>query len=148
MTKLYVADTNAIISYFKCAFGVSSTISEKGLKIIGYALDNSPNEVRLCIPSVVFVEIYEKWFTTEEFAKKVFYEVYQPILQSPNIEIKPIEDEVLENVIKIDGKMKEHEMNDKLILASAMMLNCPLITSDTVIIDYVKTHNIIPEIIC
>ncbi len=93
------------------------------------------------------MEIYEKWFISEEFARKFYYEVYIPIIGSPNIEIKPLEQEVIENLMRIRGSLSNHEINDKLILASAMMLNCPLITTDQDIITFVKENNVIPSIV-
>ena len=53
------------------------------------------------------------------------------------MEIKAIEREVLENMC-IGAELANHEVHDKLILASAMMLQCPLITSDEKVIKFVK----------
>ena len=147
MIKLFVSDTNALISYFLKVFNVKSKLSKNARILFDCALSNSIDNIRLSIPSVVFVEIFEKWFISEEFARKFYYEVYTPIIESPNIEIKPIEQEVLENLLKIRGILSNHEINDKLILASAMMLNCPLITVDKSIIKFVSENAVIPSII-
>ena len=45
----------------------------------------SETNTKISIPSVVFVEIFEIWLREEEFAKKFYYEVFVPIIQSPNI---------------------------------------------------------------
>ncbi len=147
MDRLYVTDTNSLVSYFHDVFGRDSGLSAKARRIIMHALDSSPSGVGLSIPAVVFLEIFEKWFTDEEFARKFHYEIFEPIALSPNIEIKPIDQEVLENLLKIRGDLSHHDIHDKIILASAMMLQCPLITTDEAIIKYVTSHRVIPSII-
>lgn len=147
MIKRYVIDTNSIISFFDAVFKQPIVLSSQTRRLIEQALNNSSSIIRLSIPSIVFVEIYEKWFIDEEFARKFYYEVYTVIKQSPNIEIKPIEREVLENLQRIDGNLLHHDIHDKLIVASAMMLNCPIITTDSKIIRYVEETNAIPQVI-
>jgi predicted nucleic acid-binding protein len=111
------------------------------------AFRTSPTDIKLSIPAVVFVEVFEKWLISEEFASRFHYEVFAPISESPNIEVKPIDQEVLENLVRIGGALADHDMHDKIILASAMMLNCPLITTDHAIIAYVKKNPVIPFIL-
>lgn len=147
MPRRFVTDTGALISYFHRVFGVAAVLSPRACRIIQQALSSSPSDVRLSIPSVVFVEIFEKWLRHEEFAAKFHYEIFELFRQSPNIEVKPIEREVLENLLIIRGGLGNHDIHDKIILASAMMLYCPLITVDPAIIDYVNKHRVIPEII-
>lgn len=146
MSNLFVTDTVSLVSYFSNEFGDTQKLSIRARIIIDRALSIYPIEVKLSIPSVVFVEIYDNWFRNEETAKRLRYEVFDVITKSPNIEIKPIEKEVLENVLKIGDELDRHDMHDKIILASAIMLNCPIITVDTKIIDYLKKHPIIPYI--
>lgn len=147
MSELFVSDTNALITYFYEVFNVQSKQSQKVKTIFDSALSNSIDNIKLSIPSVVFIEIFEKWFVSEEFARKFYYNVYTPIIVSPNIEIKPIDGEVLENLLRIRGNLSNHDINDKLILASAMMLNCPLITTDQSIIEFVSENAVIPSIV-
>ena len=147
MIQRYVIDTCSLISYFNRVFEDSQKLSTRAQRIIGRAFHSFPEDVKLSIPAVVFVEIFEKWITTNEFAAKFHYEVFQLVVQSPNIEIKPIEREVLDNLLLIGDSMSDHEIHDKIILASAMMLNCPLITIDTKIINYVDEHRVIPRIV-
>jgi len=147
MINLFVSDTNALISYFNTVFEVEPILSKKATVIFDCAFATSNDNIKLSIPSIVFVEIFEKWFVSEEFVRKFYYEVYTPIIGSPNIEIKPIDQEVLENLIRIRGSLSKHEINDKLILASAMMLNCPLITVDQNIISFVKENDVLPSIV-
>lgn len=146
MGNIYVTDTNSIISYFHRIFGVRQILSLRARRIIEEALLSSPSEVKLSIPSVVFIEIFDKWFVKEEIARKLQYEFFEVIKKSPNIEVKPIEQEVLENILKIGNELSGHDMHDKIILASAIMLNCPLITTDGKIIDYIKKSKVIPYI--
>jgi PIN domain nuclease of toxin-antitoxin system len=147
MSALYVTDTNSLISYFDHVFKQRTYLSSKAKWIIRQAFDNPYGDVRLSIPSVVFIEIFEKWLKDEEFAAMFYYEVYKLIVDAPNIEIRPIEREVLEHLMQIGGILTKHEVHDKIILASAMTLKCPLISTDHMIISYVNESKIIPSVI-
>ena len=147
MDELYVIDTNGIIGFFDQVFEAQSNLSVQARSIIQRALSGSPQEVKLSIPSVVLVEIFEKWLTSEEMAAKFHYEVFNLLSQSVNIEIKPLEQEVLENLLRIGGTLADHEIHDKIILASAMMLNCSIITTDTKIREYVDITHVIPSVV-
>ncbi|WP_417386017.1 hypothetical protein [Gimesia sp.] len=94
----------------------------------------------------MFVEIYEKWLTEEEVNREFYYEVYQRINNSPNIEIKPVDREVVENVAGLKDNLLNHDMHDKIIFASAMTLECPLISCDRELIKYNSIHKVIPRI--
>ena len=147
MQKLYVLDTNAVISFFDKVFCRSNKyirlqpLSKKVRENIEEALFSNETHIRLSIPTVVFIEIYEKWLISEEFCRMFFYEVFIPITQSQNVEIRPIDREVLENLLEIGGILKNHDLNDRLILASAIALNAPLITTDKKIIKYIKKYH-------
>ena len=143
MTNRYVIDTNCLINYFHSLFNEEDKLSNITRSIITRAFNKS-GDVILIIPSIVLIEIYYKWFKSEEFARKFYYEVYIQITNSPYIEIKPIEKEVLENLLVINIK---HDIHDKIILASALMLECPIITYDRVIIKYVSKTGKIPATI-
>lgn len=130
MIRNYVADTTAVISFFDDVFGKGCAISSKGKRLIDQAL-RDPSQVRLSIPSIVFVEIFDKWFEDEELAAQIYYEVFCLLDSSPNVEIKPLEKEVIERVLAIQDDEINLESHDKIVLASAATLNCPLITSDT-----------------
>jgi hypothetical protein len=45
--------------------------------------------------------------------------------------------EILENLITVDGCLKGHDLHDKIIVASAITLECPIITVDPIIIEFV-----------
>lgn len=146
MSQLYVIDTSSFIDYFDDVFHRPHRLSLRTRRVINLAFNTQPGEIKLSIPSIVLVEIYEKWLINEEFASKFYYEIYNKIIQSPNIEIKPIEREVLEHLIMIGGNLIGHDIHDKIILSSAMMLKCPLITKDPEIIKYVNDYHVIPGI--
>lgn len=143
----YVVDTTSIISYFKDVFKVSSKISSKAIDIIENAFNDE--NIILFIPSIVFVEIFSKWFKDEEFASKIRYNVYEKLRIQENISIEPFDKEVLENFIKItDFKSRYNfDNHDKQILATAMKYNSALITSDKCLIKYNRYHRVIPCII-
>jgi PIN domain nuclease of toxin-antitoxin system len=153
MRKLYVIDTCCLIAFFDDVFNYapdyegSLELSSKTKTIISQAILSETTDIRLSVPSVVFIEIYEKWLRTEEFSKRFFYEVYSVLKQSENIEIRPIDREVLEKLIEIDGILKNHDLHDKIVLASAITLKSPLITTDTDVINYVYDRKPIPGIL-
>lgn len=93
------------------------------------------------------MEIFDKWFDNEEIAAAIRIEIMTLIAERPNIEIKPIEKEVLENFIKINDDFVKFDNHDKIILASSMMLQWPLIASDSRIIRYNNKYRVIPDII-
>lgn len=146
MTSQHVCDTNSIIWYFEDVFGEASKLSTRAKTIINQAFQTN-SQIRLTIPSIVFIEIHAKWCTTEEQAAKIVYEVYEPIKDCENIAIREINSEVLQNLLRISGSLTTHDLHDKIVLANAMMLNCPLLTSDGTIIKYVAEHKVIPSTI-
>lgn len=141
----------ALISYFSQLFNVPSQISPKGLSYIGKVFQ-SDSDYLMTIPSVVFVEIFDKWFrgvtpTDEEFRAKFISEIFKPIKSCPNIEIRELDMEVLEQFLHLDDPYINLENRDKIVLASAVVLESPLITSDGKIKEYVEKHKNIPAII-
>jgi len=150
MRKLYVIDTDSLIAFYHDVFKDapdyegSPELSSKTKRVISQAIISRTTDIRLSIPSVVFIEIYEKWLRTEEFSRKFYYEVFSPLKQSPNVEVRPIDREVLENLIHIGGNLKKHDLHDKLVLSSAISLEAPLITTDGPVIEYVDQWKIIP----
>lgn len=139
----YVIDTNGLISFFAGVFkdtiGVdeSKMISKRARNTIQEAVYSSESGVLLSVPSIVFIEIYENWLRSGEFARKFFYEVFTPLKQSPNVEIREIDQEVLENLLAVDGCLEKHDLHDKIVVASAITLECAIITVDHKIIEFV-----------
>ncbi len=140
----YVIDTNGLISFFAGVFDDtpmfdgSPSISQKARNAIHEAVSPLEGGVLLSVPSIVFIEIYEKWLRSEELFRKFFYEVFTPLKQSPNVEIRAIDQEVLENLLTVDGCLAEHDLHDKIVVASAMTLECSIITFDQKIIEFVR----------
>ncbi len=141
--KRYVIDTNGLISFYAGVFDDAPgfdgapPISQKTTNAIQEAVFPFEGGVLLSVPSIVFIEIYEKWLRSEEFFRKFFYEVFIPLKQSPNVEIRAIDQEVLENLLAVDGCLAEHDLHDKIVVASAITLECPIITVDHKIIEFV-----------
>lgn len=141
----YVIDTNGLISFFAEVFGSvpmfngSPPISQKARNTIQKAVLPFEGGVLLSIPSIVFIEIYEKWLRSGEFLRRFFYEVFTPLKQSPNVEIRAIDQEVLENLLTVDGCLAGHDLHDKIVVASAITLECRIITVDSKIVEYVGT---------
>jgi predicted nucleic acid-binding protein len=144
--ELYVVDTTAIISFFYDVFQQRSAISSAALKIMEAGFSGASN-VRLSIPSIVFVELFEKWHLKAETAAQIRYEIVNKVIFAEHVEIRSLDPEVLENFIGIDDEVENLENHDKIVLASAMTLECPLITSDHKILSYVNKHRVIPRII-
>lgn len=145
----YVVDTTALISYFDIVFGQGTQISKKATRLIETAFETE-YQIILIIPGVVFVEIFDKWFRRnrgEEFRAKFRAEVFEPIRQAPNIEIREVDKEILEAFLTLQDYDINLENHDKLILASAVVLNAPLITSDGKVIRFVNKHKVIPNIV-
>lgn len=151
MPRLFVVDTMAVISYFSNVFGQDTRISKRGLSIIGQAFD-FPDEVLLTVPGIVFVEIFDKWFRggrdkDDEFRAKFRVEVLERIRNAPNIEIREVDVETIQKFLWLEDPNINLENSDRLILASAAVLQAPLITADPVLIDFVKKHGVVPEVI-
>ena len=147
MTK-YTVDTTAVISYFKDVFdGAKPQISDSSLNIIDSAFRDA--SIILYFPSIIFVEIFSKWFRDEEFACKIRSNVYTPIISQENFAIEPLDKEVLENFIKITDIESgwNFDNHDKQILATAMKFQTPLITSDERIARYNKRKKVVPSIL-
>jgi hypothetical protein len=149
--RRFVIDTTTLISYFAHIFNVPSQISSRGLSYLTKVFQ-SDSEYLMTIPSIVFIEIFDKWFrgenaVGEEFRAKFISEVFNPIKFSPNIEIRELDMEVLENFLSLDDPEINLENRDKIVLASAVALESPLITSDLKIKKYVDKYKNIPELI-
>lgn len=151
MTRLYVADTNSLIAFFHRVFSYAPdfhgapTLSRNTEAIIEQSVFSPSSLVRLSIPSVIFFEIHEKWLRTEEFLRRFYYDVFVVLRDAPNVEIRPIDKEILGNLIRIGGCLAAHDLHDKLVVATAMTLECHLITTDTVIQQFVKLDGTVPD---
>ena len=134
--KRYVVDTNSLIYYFSDVFGQGNFLTKNTNSILEQAFVSSTSNILLSIPSIVFVEIYEKFLVSEELMLRFYYEVFLTIKNAPNMEIRPLDKEVLENIVQIRGVLENHDLHDKIIVASAIVLECPIITTDGAIVRF------------
>ncbi len=150
MANRYVVDTSALISFHHEVFRYaqnyvgSDKLTPKARTILNHGIDEYRPDVLLIIPSIVFIEVYEKWLTNEEFQGRFFYEVFVPLRDAEHVEIREIDREVLERLILIRGSLTNHDLHDKLIVATAEVLEAPLVTTDQRITDYVSETDLIP----
>jgi hypothetical protein len=147
----YVIDTTSLISYFSNLFGRGSRISDRSISLIDKAFRFEDSAI-LVIPSIVFVEIFDKWFrgiqpADQEFKERFKIEVLYRIRLANNIEIRELDKEVLEAFLLLDDPNINLENHDKIILASAIVLNAPLITSDSNVISFIKRYQVIPDVL-
>ena len=138
MDGLFVIDTVGFITYFNDFFAEESKLSPKTRNIIDNCFDTTNIYCRLSIPSIVFIEIFEKFLRGEEMVKRFRFQIFNAIVTNPKIEIKSIDKEVIEVFASINDNFRKLEYHDKVILSSAMQLNCPLITNDSQIVEYLK----------
>jgi len=146
MGQWYVLDTNGLIAYFSQVFQQPKRLSTNVHSLVSEALYSRTTSVRLTIPSVVFVEIFEKWLTTNSILRQFYYEVFLAVQDSPNIEIRAIEMEVLEALLGIGAELEDHDIHDKIILASALALKVQLITSDSALRSYLTNNGFPPPL--
>jgi len=142
----FVIDTTALISYYSDIFNQGSQISKKGLFVIDHAFKDKDSAI-IIVPSIVFVEIFDKWFKgnkglDEEFRARFTVDVFETIRQAPNFEIREIDAEVLEKFLSLEDLEINLENHDRIILASAIVLEAPLITSDSKIISFIRKYQV------
>lgn len=144
---IFVVDTCAVISYFSSIFEGDISISKETLELIDLAFHS--NDIKLIFPSAVFIELFIKWFQDDESAAKIKTEVYDRIKGQENMQIRAFDREALENYFKIVNIEADHNFDghDKQIFASAMSMDCKLITSDERLIRYNKKQKMIPGIL-
>lgn len=128
--------------FFSEVFCIENLLSKKVVSLFNEALYGYESQVRIIVPSIVFVEIFEKWSKSYEFLRKFYYEVFTPIYNSPNFEIRSIDFDTLIELQNIRGSFSRHDLHDKLILASALSLRSTLITSDSAIYDFVNQNKL------
>jgi len=147
----YVLDSTALISCYPEIFDQPPKIAKKSASTIQQAIQYN-EDVILIIPSIVFVEIYDKWFRgsrlqDEEFREKFKAEVYRPIQSAPNVEIRALDQEILEKFLTLDDPYINLENHDKIVFATASVLEADLITSDRKIKRYNNLYNVVPDVL-
>lgn len=142
----FVIDTNALIGYFHRVLDQPPRMSRHAFSLISKAF-HYPDEIILIIPSIAFIEVFEQFILDEESQAKFKAEVLEPIWNAPNIEIRPMDMEVLENFLLLEDPNIRLESHDQIVLASAMALQCPLITSDSKIKRLNEKRKFVPKVI-
>lgn len=122
MKKNYVTDTHTLVWYFT----ENERLSRKAAKIF----EKTVKKGSIIIPTVVLAEIMH-------IAKKgritiSFSETIKKIEDSENFEIAPLDLEILNTADNIDYEL---EMHDRLIAATALFFNVPVLTRDKTIKD-------------
>jgi hypothetical protein len=147
--KYYILDTCALLSYFSEQVGADISVSKESLSIIDSGF-NKIDDVRLIIPNVVFIEVFDKWVRSEESMLKIKAEIFDRINSAENIEIRVLDKETLGNfsifqyLINRDYGFDNH---DKQVFAAAVTMGYTLITSDRNVIDYTKYLSSHPDIV-
>jgi predicted nucleic acid-binding protein len=90
----------------------------------------------------VFIELFEKWATSEEKLAQIKSLVVEPLVNSPNIEVRPLDLEVLEELLRLREIEPHLDNHDMIVIASAIILEADLVTSDQKLADLAKKINI------
>ncbi|MCZ4221938.1 PIN domain-containing protein [Pedobacter rhodius] len=139
MTHLFVFDTVSFINYHFDFFDEKLKLSKNVVDDIKRCLSPDFLDYKLIIPSIVFVEIFDKQLKTDEKASKFKSEILSVFLDSDDVEIKGLDAEILEIFYNIDNDIIKLETHDKLILSSAIQMKAKLITNDEKIKTYIDT---------
>ncbi len=116
----YVTDTHSLIWYFI----ESPRLSRKALKVF----EKTVKEGTIIVPTVVLAEIM--FIAKKGRITMTFSETVQRLEVSENFVITPLDLDILNTADKIEHDL---EMHDKLIAATALFLDVPIITKDEVI---------------
>jgi PIN domain nuclease of toxin-antitoxin system len=116
----YVTDTHSLIWYFT----ENPRLSRKALKVF----EKTVKEGTIIVPTVVLAEIM--FIAKKGRITMTFSETVQRLEVSENFVITPLDLDILNTADKIGHDL---EMHDRLIAATALFLDVPLITKDEVI---------------
>jgi len=121
-TNNYVVDTHSLVWYFT----ESPRLSKKALKVF----EKTREEGAIIIPTVVLAEIMH--IARKGRINMSFADTIKRIEESENFEIAPLDLDILKTADEIEYGL---EMHDRLIVATALFFDVPLITRDEVIRD-------------
>ena len=126
---LYVADTHSLLWFL----AEDSRLSEKAKEVFEKA---EKDEAIIIIPTIVLVE--SLYIIEKKRAKSKFTDILEKIKIAKNFASIPLDLKIVE---KIQNLTKLKEAHDKIIVASARLLDAKLITKDSEIIEsnYVET---------
>jgi PIN domain nuclease of toxin-antitoxin system len=119
-TKQYVTDTHSLVWYFM----ENPRLSRKALKVF----EKTVKESTIIIPTVVLAEIM--YIAKKGRITMSFTETVKKIEDSENFEIIPLDLDILKKADEIDYEL---EMHDRLIVATALFFDAPLLTKDQTI---------------
>jgi len=116
---IYVVDTHALVWYFTG----SRKLGETALEVFR----ESTNGLHLMIiPAIVLAEVID--IAEKKRVGISFNELLEKIDCSGNFDLMALDREVLKMVDKLKGL---YELHDRIIVATAKLLECPLITKDS-----------------
>lgn len=118
----YVTDTHSLVWYFT----EDARLSAKALM----AFEETIQDGMVFVPAVVLAEIM--FIAKKGRITLTFEETPQRIEEYDNFEVAPLDVDVLKIADQIELDM---EMHDRLIVATALYFNAPLITKDQFIRD-------------
>lgn len=152
MEKFYILDTCSFYSYCLKYLSIFTdktlSLTEDSLTELYAAFNNNDNNIKIIIPSVIFIEIFDHYFNNEEFVNKFKYEVYTRIISDESnskIAIIDIDEEILENLSYCYTDRINVDLHDKLIIATALKYqdkNTTLYTSDQRIKKIQRTNSL------
>jgi PIN domain nuclease of toxin-antitoxin system len=125
----YVTDTHSLVWYF----ADDSRLSDTALT----AFDGTIREGIIIVPSVVLAEIM--FISRKGKITLTFEETLKKIEEYENIQIAPLDVEILRVADKIEAEM---EMHDRLIVATMLYYRATLITKDRFIRDIGVCHTL------
>jgi len=120
--KSYVTDTHSLVWYFSD----SPRLSAGAFK----AFENTVENGSIIVPTVVLAEIM--YIAKKGRIEMTFSETVEKIEEMENFEIVPLDMDILNIADKIEYEL---EMHDRLITATAIFFNVPIITKDQMIKD-------------
>jgi hypothetical protein len=141
MVHHFVFDTVGFINYHNDFFNEKSSLSARVINDIQKCMSPDFINYKLIIPSIVFVEIFDKQLDSDEKAAKFKYEILSQYLNCEDVEIKALDQEVLEIYYSINDNIIQLETHDKIILSSSIQMQGKLITNDSKIKTYVEATN-------
>lgn len=143
MIQHFVFDTVSFINYHCDFFNEKSRLSSGTIENLRRCFSADFVNYKLIVPSIIFVEIFDKQLKTDERAARFKSEILSKYLDCEDVEIKNIDKEVLHLYANIDNNIIKLETHDKIILSSAIQMNGKLITNDAKIKEYVEKTNVV-----
>ncbi len=101
----------------------------------------------VAVAGVIIRKVDSETLKDEVFRAKVRAEVIYPVLRAPNIEIRELDEEVLQVFLSLHYYNVNLENRDKIIMSYAVLLEAKLITSDEKIIQSNETNHLIDDVI-